>query len=90
MDNLKQNAAPAGSDLAAMGDEAQPEEVLQPVPELDDELKAALGNKRHRSSEYREMIEFRSRLPAYDMRKAILKCIEDNQVVVLSGETGEL
>ncbi len=32
--------------------------------------------------------EFRHRLPCWHMREDILKSITDNQVVVISGETG--
>ncbi|XP_022881945.1 DExH-box ATP-dependent RNA helicase DExH5, mitochondrial-like isoform X1 [Olea europaea var. sylvestris] len=40
------------------------------------------------STEGREMMEFRSSLPAYKERDAILSAISQNQVVIISGETG--
>lgn len=35
------------------------------------------------------MLEVRKKLPSYEMRDEILNTINSNQVVVLSGETGE-
>lgn len=40
------------------------------------------------SSEGQKMLEFRKSLPAYKERDALLKVISENQVVVVSGETG--
>ncbi|XP_021727385.1 DExH-box ATP-dependent RNA helicase DExH3-like [Chenopodium quinoa] len=40
------------------------------------------------SSEGLKMLEFRRSLPAYKERDALLKAISENQVVVVSGETG--
>ncbi|XP_025987065.2 ATP-dependent DNA/RNA helicase DHX36 [Solenopsis invicta] len=37
---------------------------------------------------YQSMLKFRSKLPAYKKKSEILQLIEDNQVVVISGETG--
>ena len=44
--------------------------------------------KIQKTSKYREMIQQRSKLPAYTMRKDIVDIILNNQVVVISGETG--
>lgn len=38
---------------------------------------------------YRRMLEVRKKLPSYKMRDEIVDTIKKNQVVVLSGETGE-
>ena len=35
------------------------------------------------------MLEVRKKLPSYEMRDEIVDTIRNNQVVVLSGETGE-
>ncbi|KAI8835604.1 P-loop containing nucleoside triphosphate hydrolase protein [Chytriomyces cf. hyalinus JEL632] len=43
---------------------------------------------RTRNASYIEMKEFRSQLPVSNMRDELLKLIEDNQVVIVSGETG--
>ncbi|KAJ3402088.1 hypothetical protein HDU80_005387 [Chytriomyces hyalinus] len=43
---------------------------------------------RTRKASYIEMKEFRSQLPVSNMRDELLKLIEDNQVVIVSGETG--
>lgn len=40
------------------------------------------------SPEGKKMLEFRRSLPAYKERDALLKAISENQVVVVSGETG--
>lgn len=39
---------------------------------------------------YQNMLKFRSKLPAYKKKSEILQLIDDNQVVVISGETGML
>ncbi|RXG73116.1 ATP-dependent RNA helicase DHX36, partial [Armadillidium vulgare] len=39
-------------------------------------------------SRYQKMLNFRKRLPCYDKREEVVKLIRENQVVVLSGETG--
>ncbi|XP_076911492.1 DExH-box ATP-dependent RNA helicase DExH5, mitochondrial-like [Bidens hawaiensis] len=41
-----------------------------------------------KSSEGQKMLEFRSSLPAYKEKDAILNTISNNQVVIISGETG--
>lgn len=40
--------------------------------------------------DYLNMLKFRAKLPAYHKKSEILQLIEDNQVVVISGETGKL
>ncbi|PON47342.1 ATP-dependent RNA helicase DHX [Parasponia andersonii] len=51
-------------------------------------------NLRYQQQEWQEspegekMLEFRKSLPAYKEREALLKVISENQVVVISGETG--
>ncbi|XP_058769332.1 DExH-box ATP-dependent RNA helicase DExH5, mitochondrial isoform X2 [Vicia villosa] len=40
------------------------------------------------SSEGKRMLEFRRNLPAYKEKEAILSVISENQVVIISGETG--
>ncbi|XP_073223710.1 DExH-box ATP-dependent RNA helicase DExH5, mitochondrial isoform X3 [Cicer arietinum] len=40
------------------------------------------------SPEGRRMLEFRSNLPAYKEKEAILSAISKNQVIIISGETG--
>ncbi|CAL0318438.1 unnamed protein product [Lupinus luteus] len=40
------------------------------------------------SIEGRRMLEFRSSLPAYKEKEAILSAISENQVIIISGETG--
>lgn len=38
--------------------------------------------------QYKEMLTFREKLPAYKMKEELLNIIKNNQVVVISGETG--
>ncbi|KAL7132403.1 hypothetical protein ABFS83_12G071400 [Erythranthe nasuta] len=50
-----------------------------------------MRNEKHtwqESPEGRKMMDFRSRLPAYKEKDAILSAISRNQVVIISGETG--
>lgn len=56
--------------------------------EIDRELKEDLVKKKE-SSNYKRMQEFRKKLPSWDKRDELLHLIENNQVVVISGETGE-
>jgi len=41
-------------------------------------------------NDYLKMLKFRTKLPVYQKMSEILQLIEDNQVVVISGETGKL
>lgn len=41
-------------------------------------------------SDYQNMLKFRLKLPAYHKKSEILQLVKDNQVVVISGETGKL
>ncbi len=41
-----------------------------------------------RGRQYQKMLEFRKKLPAFQMREELVRLIRDNQVVVISGETG--
>ncbi|XP_060734335.1 ATP-dependent DNA/RNA helicase DHX36 [Tachysurus vachellii] len=56
-------------------------------PSLDEELKSDLQDKRQ-NSKYLEMLTFREKLPSYSMREELVKLIQANLVVVVSGETG--
>ncbi|XP_018048888.1 PREDICTED: ATP-dependent RNA helicase DHX36 isoform X1 [Atta colombica] len=44
--------------------------------------------QKHNQDAYNNMLKFRLKLPAYKKRSEILQLVEDNQVVVISGETG--
>lgn len=39
-------------------------------------------------AQYKNMLEFRKNLPAYKKREEILRAVKENQVTVISGETG--
>lgn len=41
------------------------------------------------NNRYKRMLEVRKKLPSYKMRDEIITTIRDNQVVVVSGETGK-
>ncbi|XP_053479622.1 LOW QUALITY PROTEIN: ATP-dependent DNA/RNA helicase DHX36 [Ictalurus furcatus] len=56
-------------------------------PSLDEELKSELQSKRQ-NAKYLEMLTFREKLPSYSMREELVKLIQANRVVVVSGETG--
>lgn len=56
--------------------------------ELDEELYHELIKKKSHSKEYQKMLEFRQKLPSYKSRKDLLNLISNNQVIVISGETG--
>nr|CAH7743708.1 unnamed protein product [Callosobruchus chinensis] len=45
-------------------------------------------NAKKDSARYRKMLENRERLPSYSKRMEILRLIEENQVILISGETG--
>ncbi|CAG9773153.1 unnamed protein product [Ceutorhynchus assimilis] len=53
----------------------------------DDRLLLDMQRKES-SSNYKKMLEFRSKLPSMKMKDEILNLIEHNQVTVISGETG--
>ncbi|XP_077991245.1 ATP-dependent DNA/RNA helicase DHX36-like [Glandiceps talaboti] len=55
---------------------------------IDSNLKEDLELKRLNNARYREMREFRKKLPSHKMQKELLELIDANQVTVISGETG--
>ncbi|XP_078524019.1 ATP-dependent DNA/RNA helicase DHX36 isoform X3 [Lissotriton helveticus] len=58
-----------------------------PNMDLNEQLKTDLHKKRT-TSRYLEMQRFRQKLPSFAMREEITTVINNNQVTVLSGETG--
>lgn len=56
---------------------------------IDDQLLDELNNVKQ-NNQYKNMLRFRSRLPAYEMRHEIVDLINRNQVIVISGETGNI
>ncbi|EFN83103.1 ATP-dependent RNA helicase DHX36 [Harpegnathos saltator] len=63
------------------------ESKLQRNSHLDKVLQAEYNDKQNKLS-YKNMLKFRLKLPAYQKKSEILQLIQDNQVVVVSGETG--
>ncbi|CAK9823206.1 ATP-dependent DNA/RNA helicase DHX36 [Anthophora retusa] len=60
---------------------------LERDSDLDDMLLKEHKAKQS-SGEYENMIKFRVKLPAYQKKSEILELLKENQVVVISGETG--
>jgi HrpA-like RNA helicase len=56
--------------------------------ELDKLFKMRLLDKQN-SKHYQKMMEFRRKLPSFGMKDQILDLVEQNQVTVISGETGK-
>lgn len=54
---------------------------------LDKRFQKRLAEKLE-STHYNKMLEFRKKLPAYDKKDEILNLLRNNQVIVISGETG--
>lgn len=46
--------------------------------------------ERQNSPGYKSMMNFRAKLPSYSMRQSIVDLVNNNQVMVISGETGNL
>ncbi|CAB3985852.1 ATP-dependent RNA helicase DHX36 [Paramuricea clavata] len=55
---------------------------------MNEWLKKDLINKEKYNQTYKQMSEFRKKLPSYEMKDKIVQLISSNQVVVISGETG--
>ena len=65
--------------------------MTQPKLQKNEDLDMKLLNELKRTKEsiqYKNMLRFRSKLPAYERRKEILNLINQQQVVLISGETG--
>lgn len=62
---------------------------LERNSEIDRILRNEYKEKQSQDT-YQNMLKFRLKLPAYKKKLEILQLIEDNQVVVISGETGKL
>ncbi|KAE8747229.1 hypothetical protein FOCC_FOCC006021 [Frankliniella occidentalis] len=62
--------------------------ALERKPSVDKKLKDLLLDKKNNNQRYISMYEGRKKLPSFQMQDSILKLIRDNQVVVISGETG--
>ncbi|XP_072169908.1 ATP-dependent DNA/RNA helicase DHX36-like [Diadema setosum] len=61
--------------------------MLKKTPQLDGQLREEFLESQKRE-DYQRMRKFREKLPSYDMQKSLLSLIRNNQVVVISGETG--
>jgi HrpA-like RNA helicase len=62
--------------------------LLEKDKNIDTNLIVELNNRRS-STKYKDLLKFRSKLPAYKNRLKILDLINANQVVLISGETGK-
>ncbi|KAJ8754471.1 hypothetical protein K2173_005632 [Erythroxylum novogranatense] len=71
-------------------------QVKQPVPTLgkdsdDEKLSVELKQRQDKlkaSDDVKEMLKFREKLPAFKVKAKFLKAVSENQVLVISGETG--
>ncbi len=70
-----------------MNDVKNIEDCLNQDVELDERLSEDLLIKRE-NPEYQAMLEKRKKLPAYEKRNEIVKAVQENQVIVIKGETG--
>ncbi|KAF8561286.1 hypothetical protein P879_08573 [Paragonimus westermani] len=66
---------------------APPKKLLVRRVELDAEMQRELHSKQL-SYSYSQMLKTRSKLPAFDLRNDITNAVKNNQVLVISGETG--
>ncbi|XP_071450154.1 ATP-dependent DNA/RNA helicase DHX36-like [Hetaerina americana] len=73
---------------AERGVEEGPSERPITNEKLDLEFKEELLLKMENDQCYQNMLKFRKKLPSYEMRDQIIDLINNNQVVVVSGETG--
>ncbi|VDH96114.1 ATP-dependent RNA helicase DHX36 [Mytilus galloprovincialis] len=55
---------------------------------LDDQKMIKDLNDKSKNSRYLRMMEFRKKLPSYDMREEVVSVVNSSQVTVISGETG--
>ncbi|KAL6067310.1 DEAH (Asp-Glu-Ala-Asp/His) box polypeptide 57 [Balamuthia mandrillaris] len=74
----------SGRELTEEEKERDHERIVQEGNRLKNEMEV----KREGSKKYQDMQKVRQRLPAFNMKDAILKVFRENQVVVISGETG--
>lgn len=65
------------------------ESKLQRNSELDRKLLKEYKDKQIQD-DYLNMLKFRIKLPSYHKKSEILQLVENNQVIVISGETGKL
>jgi len=63
------------------------EKAIKNDPKKNEQILAHF-TERAASSEYKKMLDVRVKLPAYKQRKKIVNEVLNNQVVVISGETG--
>lgn len=69
-------------------DKLKSEALIHKDDALDAKLLLELEDKIENNNTYKRMLEIRKKLPAYDKQKEILHLLEQNQVLVISGETG--
>ena len=93
--NLKQESSAVDApedweDLETLDGSEMEEEIEQAKMsrKLDERLKQELSEKISSSASYKKMLDFRSKLPAFKMKNEIIQLVAENQVIVVSGETG--
>lgn len=86
--NHEANAKTTKGDLPQLKDQDYvTEEASQKLPDVD--LKLQQKNKdKTTNPRYLKMVKFRKKLPSYAKREELVELINNNQVVLVSGETG--
>ncbi|RDX62405.1 DExH-box ATP-dependent RNA helicase DExH3 [Mucuna pruriens] len=94
LDDSLHRSSDARSTLADEGMYEQPEPMTHNSVVKEKILQRRSLQMRHRQQDWQEspegqkMLEFRSSLPAFKEKDAFLRVLSENQVVVVSGETG--
>ena len=93
-ENAEDNIADDWEDLD-VNEESEVKQEMKEEPavvfessDVDDKL-ASEYRKQQMTKGYTAMFAFRQKLPAYKQRRELLELVNANQVVVVSGETGE-
>ncbi len=68
--------------------EEEKRKIEEKKDQLSKQLLAIQTNNQKNNNRYKEMQQARTKLPAYTMRQQILQMLANNQVIVISGETG--
>lgn len=72
----------------SIDDKLRTTKTLEQNITLDTKLQKEQEDKKCNNDTYINMMSYREKLPAYNKRLEIVKLVQDNQVIVISGETG--
>lgn len=62
---------------------------LQQEPLMDEKFKEELEEKYTNNDQFKDLLKFRKKLPAYDKRDEINSTLQKSKVILITGETGE-